>query len=572
MQGGPSSLIYALDAVLRTGYGGAYSTGTVTSSGVTPTDGDTVTIGGTTYTFKTTLTPAANEVLIAGSAANALANLTRAVMRIGTPGTDYGSATVKNPDVTITAVTATVMTIQARFPGNNNDRGGTIPLSKVAATLTVSGATLTGGTQGKATGVLTSDITNPANNGTVVIGNKTYTFKTTLTGAANEVLIDGGGDADKTLNNLSDAINLASGNGSGGGAGSEYGTGTTAHTQVISSVVAAHAITLTAIYYGTAPNAYATTVTATHLTWGQATLTGGSGKDPQGWTKPFTGTDIAVFKMPAGNQFYLRVNDAGPGAGTYKEVRLRGWEVKADALDVADALNTGPFPTIAQLANGVFGRKSTTVDTTARDYWIIADDRTLYVFIKSEAAAGTAGTYFGFMFGDIYSYLSADGYRTMIIGRVIENTGAGSNDTVHQLENSGSATISGHYIARAHTGTGASLNVFKYGDASIMSTFTGGGVQCPRGIIPFPNIPDGGFYVAPVYVGDAAGTIRGKLRGFWHWCHATTGVIDGDTWTAPASSSLSGRSFLIIRLTDTTGTDSTAGVFVIETTAWDTSS
>ena len=56
-----------------------------------------------------------------------------------------------------------------------------------------------------AAGTLTSNNTNVTNNKVVVIGSRTYTFKTTLTGAANEVQI--GADADATLTNLKNLIN-----------------------------------------------------------------------------------------------------------------------------------------------------------------------------------------------------------------------------------------------------------------------------------------------------------------------------------------------------------------------------
>lgn len=118
-----------------------------------------------------------------------------------------------------------------------------------------------------ATGVLTSDNTNVANNETVTIGAKVYTFKTVLTGAANEVFI--GASADASLTNLAAAINGSA------GAGTTYGTGTVANVDVTSSAVAAHALTLTAKATGTAANSKATTETSAHLSFGAATLTGG---------------------------------------------------------------------------------------------------------------------------------------------------------------------------------------------------------------------------------------------------------------------------------------------------------
>lgn len=78
--------------------------GTLTAS-TTPNDGDTVTIGATTYTFKTALTPSANQVLIGGSAAVAMANLSMAIGASGTLNTNYGAVTA-NASATVTAVNA----------------------------------------------------------------------------------------------------------------------------------------------------------------------------------------------------------------------------------------------------------------------------------------------------------------------------------------------------------------------------------------------------------------------------------------------------------------------------------
>jgi hypothetical protein len=75
--------------------------------------------------------------------------------------------------------------------------------------------------------------TNPANNNTLVVGlagfTTTYTFKTTLTGAANEVLI--GATASDTAVNLRRALRDGdAARGDGTGEGTLYGTGTAANT------------------------------------------------------------------------------------------------------------------------------------------------------------------------------------------------------------------------------------------------------------------------------------------------------------------------------------------------------
>lgn len=75
--------------------------------------------------------------------------------------------------------------------------------------------------------------TNPANNDTILIGptgfERTYTYKTTLTGAAYEIHRDAA-DATVTAANVNKAINA------GSGIGTDYGTGTAANAYATSTV------------------------------------------------------------------------------------------------------------------------------------------------------------------------------------------------------------------------------------------------------------------------------------------------------------------------------------------------
>lgn len=113
----------------------------------------------------------------------------------------------------------------------------------------------------------------PVNNGTITVGTKTgptaaiYTWKTVLTGAAFEVLI--GATVVASLSNLVAAINA------GTGAGTLYGTGTTANLGVLGAPLGATGITATALVPGAAGNAIACSSTDAGGTWGGATLTGG---------------------------------------------------------------------------------------------------------------------------------------------------------------------------------------------------------------------------------------------------------------------------------------------------------
>ena len=116
-----------------------------------------------------------------------------------------------------------------------------------------------------ATGVLTgTDVFTDGE--TVTIGNKVYTMVDALTHTANQIKI---GTLAVTLDNLKLAIN------GGAGAGTLFSYGTDAHTQVTATTNTDTAQTVAAIVSGTGPNAYATTETASDVSWGALVLEGG---------------------------------------------------------------------------------------------------------------------------------------------------------------------------------------------------------------------------------------------------------------------------------------------------------
>lgn len=179
---------------------------------------------------------------------------------------------------------------------------GVWELSATAATATGDSAIAIGDklyyqdAESKALGTLTSDATAPADGATVTIGSTVYTYKTALTtdpaAVPYEVLI--GISAAVALDNLKSAINATS------GAGTTYGTGTVAHPTVEATTNSDTTQVVQALAAGQTANDIATTETSTHLSWGAATLGGGSAASALTKTSTDLGFGVALGTVAAG--------------------------------------------------------------------------------------------------------------------------------------------------------------------------------------------------------------------------------------------------------------------------------
>lgn len=110
-----------------------------------PLDTETVTIGSTVYTFQDTLTNVAGNVKIGADLAASIVNLKNAINRngLGTPGTDFATATSAHPTVSVTAFNGTTMTATARKAGT---AGNAIATTETLTDASWAGVTLAGGT------------------------------------------------------------------------------------------------------------------------------------------------------------------------------------------------------------------------------------------------------------------------------------------------------------------------------------------------------------------------------------------------------------------------------------------
>ncbi len=299
-----------------------------------------------------------------------------------------------------------------------------------------------------------------------------------------------------------------------------------------------------------------------------AVLVNGYGSQPAaGWTIAFTTTSKRSYRVSAvdGTGFYLNVDDSA--VTTAKEAYMTGFETMS-----AFATGTGQFPTSSLLnlgtspAGAVVCRKSTTADSTARAWTIVADDTCFYLFAETGDNTSPLQT-FPFMFGDIFSYKSSDAYRCMIIGRNIANSAALMNEGFAQLHSTNvnflTLTMIGHYMARSWTTAGGAIPFGKHIDHGKMGCFgsnlslTGtsilteigvGSFVCQIGansigpaVLAYPNGPDGGLYLSPIWV-HHSGSVRGYLKGLWAPLHDRP-LNHDDTYSGTGN--LSGKSFVV---------------------------
>lgn len=270
-----------------------------------------------------------------------------------------------------------------------------------------------------------------------------------------------------------------------------------------------------------------------------ACLVNGYGsKSAAGWTKAYSGTNLAAYRMSTvgSSGCYLRVDDTGT-----REGRIVGYKTMSD-------VNTGTnqFPTTLQQSGGWFVKKSTTIDSTARPWVLLADERFFYLFINSNVTNPiNSDNQDGFMyFGDLISNKAVDGNECVISGADTTLTSTGTTVGTSQCYTS-YTTNQQTCIARDYTGVTSSVKV------------------CTIARIPYAisNNSCIGFSVPNAYPDPVTGKInlfelemlenlyygaRGVLPG---WYFPYGGRLIGQNWdTFAGSDNLSGKNFILVNL------------------------
>lgn len=250
-----------------------------------------------------------------------------------------------------------------------------------------------------------------------------------------------------------------------------------------------------------------------------------------GWTKPFTGTNLASYKQPVGtNGMYLAVDDTGS-----TDARATGYEVMTTVT-----AGTGPFPTPVQQSGGGFIYKSAVANATVRPWAFFSDGKIFHLLISYDSAAtgfNLTNNYSSFTFGDFKSFKSGDVFNTM----VATNTSAQAASALSVSSNTYASPTSGFYAARSHTQVGGSVALSRFSDSAAL-----GGSQPGNGTNAFPNPIDGGMLFGRSFVGELGVGRRGSIPGLWVHGHPYNSLQSADT--IAGATDLAGRNFSYWRL------------------------
>lgn len=228
-------------------------------------------------------------------------------------------------------------------------------------------------------------------------------------------------------------------------------------------------------------------------------------KPSLGWSKPFSGSNVAVYRQLAGGQRYLKVDNSSGYLNTTYNARVRGYEAMS-GINTGD----GPFPTDTQSNGGLLWRLSITQDSTARPWILVGDEKLFYLMIEHGWSTGFREFVF---FGDFVSYKGDDLYNQIIGGT---NANSNSQHPLHTgVDSPGSidGVTAGCYVARQYTQLGGSwVANLPFDGYQFTRTYSG---QNPGGSWPqFINPATGDLFFGKFYVCDKT-SLRGEMPGMW---------------------------------------------------------
>lgn len=218
---------------------------------------------------------------------------------------------------------------------------------------------------------------------------------------------------------------------------------------------------------------------------------------PLGWTRPYSGTGIGVYKQGGGaaHKRFVRIYDNTVTTENY--FYARGYENMT-----AVSSGTGPFPATAQVTgNGSAINLGAIAPPGLVSWFVIGTPRFFYVAtswgadMTGSLSTFPSGLMMHYSFGELANvYKATDVYAYSACGHP-------------------SGVINGFYLPRSYTGTGTALGGTLYGESANVTCLGVPGPDAGSGHIIFGN---------PVKVLDNSGTtsIRGTFPGMLGMVHS----------------------------------------------------
>lgn len=211
-----------------------------------------------------------------------------------------------------------------------------------------------------------------------------------------------------------------------------------------------------------------------------------------GWAKPYSGTNLAVYKSahPAAHGQFLRVNDTTAGYA-----RAVGYETMTGV-----STGTGLFPSAAQVSGGYYwGKSDEASGTNAVPYTFASDGRMFYLFPQTSANTNASldVSFAALAFGDaVPESPGGDPFATLITGANTSDWSTAAPTYVFNYE------APGYYVAapRAHSGAGTAVRGATFCELNIDNAGGDGTIVLPNpitGAIPMGRVtykdPGAGF-------------------------------------------------------------------------------
>lgn len=274
---------------------------------------------------------------------------------------------------------------------------------------------------------------------------------------------------------------------------------------------------------------------------------------PAGWSKPFAGPNLGVYRSNdvTGTRMFLRVDDTGA-----KNARVVGYESMTD-------VNTGvgAFPLELQQAGGGYWPKADASGATARAWTLVADTKTLWIHMHTTTSnPGASGNVW--TFGDIESRKSPDPYGCIIqcaTGDISGNQSSSPNS----VEYASSSGLEGPFSPRSFSGLGGSVSMRHAPEA----IFNGGGISGVGGstLAPaYPNGPDNSLILVEKVYTEPGVCLRGRSRGVFlspQNCHGAFNRLD----KVDGQGQFAGRKLLAVKCGET-ATNASRGVLFFDIT------